>query len=276
MYTEQQVVEQKTILFYDDEILAVRVEAGTVFVPIRPMCDQLGLSWSGQRERINRDPVLAEVFAGVRVTRTPGSGGGAQVMQCLPLDYLNGWLFGINASRVKEGIRDSLIRYQRECYQVLARAFIHPSEESGLTPTSAALVQVREMGLAIVRMAEELIALESRTVRVETRLEKAAEVVGQMGRRLTAVEQQVRSGKMTEEQASEIKKRVNLIAQAMTEVEPGKSHFQGVYAALGEETGTTSYKSIPPKGYEAAVEFLDGWYRSLRKRMDEREDGEGA
>lgn len=46
-------------------------------------------------------------------------------MQYLPLDYLNGWLFGVNANRVKEGIRDNLIRYQRECYRVLADAFYH-------------------------------------------------------------------------------------------------------------------------------------------------------
>ena len=65
-------VEQKTILFYEDEITAVRTGDGRVFVPIRPIVERLGLSWSGQRERINRDRVLSEEVATVRVTRTEG------------------------------------------------------------------------------------------------------------------------------------------------------------------------------------------------------------
>lgn len=62
---------------------------------------------------------------GVRVTRTPDKGG-AQVMLCLPLDYINGFLFGINANRVEPELRERLITYQREYYQVLAAAFLDP------------------------------------------------------------------------------------------------------------------------------------------------------
>ncbi len=47
-----------------------------------------------------------------------------QSMLCLPLDMLNGWLFGINADCVKPEIRETVLRYQRECYRVLADAFL--------------------------------------------------------------------------------------------------------------------------------------------------------
>lgn len=40
-------------------------------------------------------------------------------MVCLPLHYLNGWLFGIDANRVKPELKEKLIRYQKECYEVL-------------------------------------------------------------------------------------------------------------------------------------------------------------
>lgn len=66
-------VEQKQVLFYEDEITAVRVtEAGrpVVYVPLRPICDYLGVSWSGQRDRTVRDPVLKTEVRGVRVTYT--------------------------------------------------------------------------------------------------------------------------------------------------------------------------------------------------------------
>ena len=71
--TAIQPVEQKTVLFYDDEITAVRLEDGQVLIPIRPICDLMGLSWSGQADRIERDLVLSEIVATVRVTRTEGS-----------------------------------------------------------------------------------------------------------------------------------------------------------------------------------------------------------
>ena len=40
-------------------------------------------------------------------------------MNCLSLEMINGWLFGIDASRVKPEIRETVLAYQRECYAVL-------------------------------------------------------------------------------------------------------------------------------------------------------------
>ena len=41
-------IEQKTIVFYDDELTAVKLESGEIFVPVRRLCENLDLSWSGQ------------------------------------------------------------------------------------------------------------------------------------------------------------------------------------------------------------------------------------
>ena len=38
---------------------------------------------------------------------------------CLPIHYLNGWLFGVDTNRVKAQIKDKLITYKKECYQAL-------------------------------------------------------------------------------------------------------------------------------------------------------------
>ncbi|MCZ7666674.1 MAG: phage antirepressor N-terminal domain-containing protein [Chloroflexi bacterium] len=61
--------------FYEDTIVAVRLEDGAVYVPIRPICDNLGVALAGQRERINRDAVLSEVVASVSVTLTQQARG---------------------------------------------------------------------------------------------------------------------------------------------------------------------------------------------------------
>ena len=96
-------IEQKSVDFYGDEIMAVLVEVEQqhqqVYVPVRPICDYMGVTWSGQYERLQRDPVLSDAMLSVRITRTQDQ---AREMICLPIDYLNGWLFGINANRVKK------------------------------------------------------------------------------------------------------------------------------------------------------------------------------
>jgi hypothetical protein len=48
------------------------------------------------------------------VTLTVETAGGPQQVQCLRADALPLWLSGIQASRVKEELREKLIRYQKE------------------------------------------------------------------------------------------------------------------------------------------------------------------
>ena len=165
-------IEERQIDFYGDDIIAVLVDVNEeerVYIPIRPICTYLGLSWSGQSERIKRDLVLSQETQGVRITRTPGSdatrAGGSQTMLCLPLDFLNGWLFGINAARVKEELRDKVVRYQRECYRILAEAF---QLRTSMTPAQSAsitvLEQLRDYGLALAQLATDQLEMEKKKI----------------------------------------------------------------------------------------------------------------
>jgi hypothetical protein len=270
-------IEQREIDFYEDEITAVLVEEETsgrreVYVPLRHLCNLIGVSYQGQAQRIRRDPVLSAKLAGVNVTFTPDperGGGGTQTVNCLPLPYLNGWMFGINANRVKPEIKDKLIRYQEDCYQVLADAFLGPYRTTSPTPSNTTLVQIRELGRAIMEQADELIRIEQRQTAVEDRIDNAAQFVGQMNKRLSAVERRVKAGPLTEEQAAEIKKRVNQIAEELAKRDPDKVHYPSIYTALQNEAGVTSYKAIPPAAYEAAVNWLDGWLDAIRETEEE-------
>src|SRR5215210_1314719 len=111
-------LDVRTVEFYGDEITGALVRVGDeaqVYVPIRPICDYLGLAWSGQFERIKRDEVLAEAVRSVRLTRTNPQGGDPNLL-CLPLDLLPGWLFGVTTRRVKAAVQDKITRYRRECF----------------------------------------------------------------------------------------------------------------------------------------------------------------
>ena len=253
-------LDQQTVVFYDDEITAVKAEDGTIYVPLKPICELLGIAWAAQRRRINRDEILSEALTSVTVTVTEGGQRGQ--MLALPLDLLNGWLFGINASRVKPAIKPTLLRYQRECYRVLADAFLHQSD-SAENSSIAALQQVREMGRAIMQMAEEQIAHERRIIQAENRLNKAAIVVADNRNRIIALEKKLISGDpISEEQASQIAQAVKSIAMIWTK-QAGSNQFGAVYGRLYEQFGITGYKSLPASRFAEAMEFLTDWFKRL-------------
>ncbi len=105
-----------TVNFRGDDLFGFREDDGT-FLALKPMVEAMGLMWPGQYERVNRDPVLSQ---GIRVMRIPFGRGGAQETLCIKLEMVNGWLFGIDSGRIKdEAVRERVILYQRECYQVL-------------------------------------------------------------------------------------------------------------------------------------------------------------
>ena len=102
--------------FHGHSLTVVTTASGEHLVAMKPICEAIGLDWKSQYSRIQRNQVLKE---GMVVMTTP-SAGGDQETTCLPLDYLNGWLFGVDASRVRPEIRERLVQYQRECFAALA------------------------------------------------------------------------------------------------------------------------------------------------------------
>lgn len=108
------------VQFHDQSLTAAIIDS-IPYVAMKPICENIGIQWHGQLERIKRHPVLNSV---IRMTRITASDGKLYEMAMLPLDYLNGWLFGVDTNRVKNGTREKLIEYQRECFKVLANHFM--------------------------------------------------------------------------------------------------------------------------------------------------------
>lgn len=250
--------DERAVDFYGDEI-RVYVLDGEPYIPLRPICDFLGVSWSGQTERLKRDAVLSEAVRYVRVTRTNTKGGRPELL-CLPLEYLNGWLFGISASRVREELRERLIRYQRDCYRVLAQAF----QGTAVSSPSSALAQIRDMALAIANMAEQQMLMEQRVTTTETRLDRAAVVVGDLSKRLGRLESRLSPGSyITDEQAAEVSQRVKALAAHLQEQTPGKNYYQGIFGELYRRFQVPSYKLIPQNRYAEVLAFLDEWGQGI-------------
>lgn len=103
------------VKFLGAEIVVIDYN-GKPYVPMKPIVENIGLEWHSQRKRISRDEVLNAVKV---VMTSTGSDNKSYDMTTIPLSYLNGWLFGVDTKRVKPSIREKLLKYKKECYEVL-------------------------------------------------------------------------------------------------------------------------------------------------------------
>jgi len=146
--------------FYGNELIVVE-KNGQQMVAMKPIVEALGLDWGKQQELIKRDPVLSSTAT---VTGVVAKDGKVREMICLPLEFLNGWLFKVPASRYTGEKREIIGKYQRECYKVLSQYFhaggaISPNADgqqlNGLATQLAAAISA-SLGNQLVEMTGEL------------------------------------------------------------------------------------------------------------------------
>jgi hypothetical protein len=106
-----------TVPFYGESIITIETDED-VFVPVKPICERLGLAWQSQLAKLRG----AQQRWGITLIVIPSSGG-AQEMACLPLRKIAGWLATIAISRVKDEAKAALALYQAEADTVLDRHF---------------------------------------------------------------------------------------------------------------------------------------------------------
>jgi hypothetical protein len=146
---------QTLVAEFDGDKIDVIEYGGQFFVPMKPICEAIGLDWAAQYRLIKRDPVLATVIVVTTITATDGK---AYPTVCLPIDYLNGWLFKIDVSRHKGPMRSKLIRYQALCYRVLFDHFCRRPATTDLVPRE----KFEEYERAVAEMSQKYEALEER------------------------------------------------------------------------------------------------------------------
>jgi hypothetical protein len=176
-------------------------------------------------------------------------------MLCLPLDYISGFLFGVNANRVKQELRDRVILYQKNCYKVLAEAFTEgrltadPSFDELLAGDSPAAMAYR-MATALQVMARQQLILESRVDEHDKRLEELEAQLGDPERFITP------------DQAMQLSQAVKTVALKLSKTS-GRNEYGGVYGELYRKYGITSYKELPAAKYEDAMSWLNEWRGSI-------------
>ena len=167
-----------TVEFHGARLITTLID-GEPHVAMRPICEAIGLDWAGQFSRIKRDPVLTST---VGVMPTVADDGKTRDMVAIPVKYLNGWLFGVDASRVKPEAKERLLAYQRECFDVLANYWQKGSAINPRAPQPALVGKSTGLPLA------QLTGLQDQVHKLITRLkgETGADLRGLYYRQLQA------------------------------------------------------------------------------------------
>jgi|GEM_PF-5469707 len=155
------VISQRTAIIDQDTHQVVRViEAGIErsYVPLKPFCEVLGADWVGARQRIMRDEVLSSVMCEIHITAADGK---QYKTLCLPVEYINGFIFGFSASQVRPELREKLIIYKHTCYQKLFEAFTQPAAPATSATLEALAARVQEL-------TEKLNRLEAQPAQPQT------------------------------------------------------------------------------------------------------------
>ena len=288
-------VEQRTVVLTpngDDEILAARTEASEIYLPIRPICTALGISWTTQFRKIRADEVLLESVRTLRLQTR----GGPQNLVCMDVEAIPMWLAGIDPGRVRADLRDRLRSYKRWVRKVVYEAF---ARETGLesaigaarmsvptTPDAHSLVHIAQMAEAIAAMARQQLAFEQRVdtrlAGLEThvaaltegqeaivgRLDQAAAVVGSLLKRVGSIEEVVAPGQViSEAQAAEISTLVKAIAAEMAardkeRGQKGRNPYQAIFGELYRRFGVSSYHNVPARRFADVMAWLREYHNA--------------
>ena len=146
----------ETVPFYGDSLITLPYD-NQAFVALKPIVLALGLDWRSQRKKITSEKRGGDITSPSRYCHilasercldndTPSryscmtlpcqTPGGMQEMLCIPLRKLNGWLFSINPNKVREDLKEKVIRYQEECFEVLFQYWNRPKNTFPENPVS--------------------------------------------------------------------------------------------------------------------------------------------
>ena len=253
------VVEQKTVDFYADELVAIRASDGQIYVSIRHMCNSLGLDDRSQRRRIQDHTVLKKGYAS-GVIMTPE--GVKRTSSLLRVDLVPLWLSGVDTSRVKEEIRPKLDQYQEEVAKVLWEAF----QEGRLTadPSFTYLLEGNSPAVQAYKMARAMMELARNQVLLEARLDSQDARLSEYEKRLEGVETTLGyTGRyVTPDQASQISQAVKTVALKLGK-KSGRNEYGAVYGELYRKFGITGYKQLPAQKFQQAMNWLNEWRENI-------------
>lgn len=101
------------------------VQNGEKRVPIKPICEALGISYPSQFTKLKEDEILSSTIV---LSTTVGADGKDREMVTIPYKYVFGWLFSINPKNVNPEAAETVKKYKMLCYDILYNHFAEMEE----------------------------------------------------------------------------------------------------------------------------------------------------
>ena len=86
------------------------------FIPIKPICNALGIGYSSQYQKLKEDEYLSSA---IKLKPATGANGKTYQMVCIPFELVFGWLFTINPKNVAPEAKEPVRHCRMECYKAL-------------------------------------------------------------------------------------------------------------------------------------------------------------
>jgi len=110
-----------TVVAKINDIDIVIIQNGNDMVPVKPICEALGIAPNSQIEKIKEDEILGSTSM---LCISVGADGKDREMFSIPFKFVFGWLFTIDPSRVKPEAKEAVIKYKLACYEALFDHFV--------------------------------------------------------------------------------------------------------------------------------------------------------
>jgi len=104
---------QITVPFHNAELYIVEFNSQP-YTPMKPIVDGMGLDWASQFVKLKQR--FSSTIVEITIVANDGK---ERLMTCLPVKKLFGWLMTISPNKVKPELRDTVVKYQEECDDVL-------------------------------------------------------------------------------------------------------------------------------------------------------------
>jgi hypothetical protein len=246
--------------FHGDQLIAVVLEGDGVAIPLRLLCERIGLDTDAQAERLRNHAVLA---SGLRVVNV-AIGGRVRSVMAIIHTKLPFWLATISPEQVNDETRPKLIQYQTELADMLARLFYgEPATPAPLSadPAIAALQQQFQAALSEMRRAREAIIEEQRRTNqsvadTQQRLTSLTEIVTELRTFLP----------VSPKQAEYVQRAIKRIATRLYKQRQSKDTgsrqtednlYQLLFGQFKVEMGIPRYDALPIDKYDAAVAWIE-------------------
>jgi hypothetical protein len=255
----QRAVRTESVTFDGDTFTAVIIENEGIAVPVRFLCEAIGLDAEREIARIREHDVLS---LSLRMVRVP-SGGQLRSVAALLSDSIPYWLAIVPAKEVRdEQVRAKLKTYQEDLRDLLAAVYggTVPSTTDVQALQQQIIAQARELQQLRASLTAQLQQLQTTDAAHDTRL---TQIEGVLDERLGELSQRVSDQQslideytpITAAQQQYIKGTIQAIAQRHKQT-TGQDIFAKLFGEFTWRMGAPRYDAVPARKYSDALAWL--------------------